>query len=46
MPPVIRPTVRLLPDEERAQSLWLLGLDRNVSHDGQIGPARVHSTRR
>jgi hypothetical protein len=31
--------VRLLPDEERAQSLWLLGLDRNVSHDGQIGPA-------
>jgi hypothetical protein len=39
--------VCLLPDEEGAQSLWLLRLHYDVFHDGLSGAvARVHSTRR
>ena len=30
-------TASPLPDEERAQPLWLLCLGRDVNHDGQVG---------
>jgi len=31
--------VRLLPDQECAESLWMLSLHSDVSHDGQVGTA-------